>query len=347
MNKKLLFAIPVILPLLASCVGTKQYALEDYEVGVKWSNPEEDFRILQLCDIHLSQSDIYERHFKLLGKTIKQANPNLIVLNGDSFTYADKGVVAKLFAFIDSYDIAWTFTYGNHDDQGYFADTYIQRILTDKSLFKNAKFVNNEDDNVTGRSNFVLNIYQREKNAAGEYESNTVFQVYCLESHSYNFDTIAYDYIKQDQIDWYERMVKDSAEKYGEVLPSAMYFHIPLPEFFSAWEDSKKEGGGVHGAEVILGKTQEFGGGPTVESDTHLFDKVKELDSTIAISCAHDHINDSVIMYDDVALCFGVHATDRIYYDAEMLGGQVISINHDNPWELSFENIYETYEEGK
>ena len=342
MNKKLLFAIPLITCLLASCSGKVHYEESKYQISVKWENTDEDFRILQLCDIHLSQSDIFERHFKLIDKTIKDADPNLIVLNGDSFTYADKGVVTRLFSFIDSYDIPWTFTYGNHDDQGYFSDTYIQGILdSNKQLFKNAKFVNLPDDDVTGRSNFVINIYEREK-IGDTYVSNDLFQVYCLESHSYNFDTIEYDFLKQDQIDWYERMVAYETLKEGSLVPSAMYFHIPLPEFFNAWNDAKD---GKPNAEILMGTTDEFGGGPLPSTDTHMFDKVKELGSTIAISCAHDHINDSVIMYDDVALCFGVHSTDRIYYDSAKLGGQVIVVDHNDPWHLTFENIKNSYSE--
>lgn len=346
MNKKLIFAVPLLACLLSGCVGKKTYACTDYMMGVEWKNKTEDFRILQLCDIHLSQSDIYDKHFKVINKTIERANPSLIVLNGDSFTYADKGVVAKLFSFIDSYNVPWTFLYGNHDDQGYFPDTYIQRLLGDKDLFKNVQFKNLEDDNVTGRSNFVINIDQKERDSSGHVTSTkTVFQVYCLESHSYNFDTIAYDFIKQDQIDWYERMVKYSkdSERFGNgtVIPSAMYFHIPLPEFFTAWTEAEK---GSPEAIKIIGGTDEMGGGPTEETDLHLFDKVKELGSTKAISVAHDHINDSVVKYKDIALCFGVHSTDRIYYDEHKVGGQVIKVNKDT-FELGFENIYTTYKE--
>ena len=340
MNKKVLFALPLITCMLASCGGKMHYASREYEIPVEWKDPTKDFRILQLCDIHLSQSDIFERHFKIIGKTIKDSNADLIVLNGDSFTYADKGVVVRLFSFIDSYNIPWTFTYGNHDDQGYYSDTYIQRCLGEQGLFKNVKFVNLEDDDVTGRSNFAINVYTGENETVGI----DMFQIYCLESHSYNFDTINYDYIKQDQIDWYERMV--NYYRYdrngGVILPSLMYFHIPLPEFFTGWNDAVN---GKPEAIKIKGTTDEFGGGPLPESDTHLFDKVLELESTKVISCAHDHINDSVIEYKGVNLCFGVHSTDRIYYDAKKIGGQVISIDPVDQWTFDFENIYFTYDE--
>lgn len=349
MNKKILFALPIITCSLASCVGTAHYEPFRYRTSVEWTDSnEKDFNILQLCDIHLGQSDLYEKHFKLMDLTIKDADPDLIVLNGDSFTYADKGLVAKLFSFIDSYNVPWTFAFGNHDDQGYFADNYIQRLLGDNKLFKNVKFVNLEDDDVTGRSNFCIDIWKKDEINGVD---KSMFQVFILESHNYNFDTMKYDFIKQNQIDWYERMVLDAKEKNGGVVvPSAMYFHIPLPEFFTAWNELKGKTDNLHNARVPENfdpnaSTDEFGGGPLPSSDTHLFDKVKELGSTKAISVAHDHINDSVIIYDEVALCFGVHATDRIYYDAKKLGGQVISINHNDPTQLTFKNIKHSYAE--
>lgn len=340
MNKKLLFTLPLIGCILTGCKAPVHYTSDKYFKTVEWINHDEDFRILQLCDIHLSQSDIYERHLALINETINRANADLIVINGDSFTYADKKVVNLLFGFIDGKDIPWTFTYGNHDDQGYYSDSYIQRLLA-SGKFKNVRFVNLEDDDVTGRSNFVINIDQIDRDLSNKVISKkTRFQVYLFESHSYNFDTLAYDFLKQDQIDWYKRMVDYSTSKFGDnaKIPSAAYFHIPTPEFFTAWNERTEES-------VILGSTDEMGGGPTPTSDTHIFDVMKELGSTIAISCAHDHVNDSVLKYKDMYLCFGVHSTDRIYYDSEKLGGQVISVSKTDPSKLSFENIKLSYSE--
>ena len=126
-------------------------------------------------------------------------------------------------------------------------------------------------------------------------------------------------------------------------VPSACYFHIPLPEFFEAWYAYKD---GNPDANLVLENTStdEYSGGPLPESDTHFFDVCKEYGSTKAICVAHDHINDSVINYKGINLCFGVSSTDRIYYDENKLGGQVMVINK-NDQSLSFENIYHTYNE--
>ena len=331
-NIKKFIVLPLIGALLVGCKGKKHYSCADYMTSVMWHDKTKEFRVLQLSDIHFSQSDYREEHYKVIDETVSRAKADLIVLNGDCFTFADKLVVNELFDHINSYGIPWTFTFGNHDDQGYYSDTYIQRLLCDTDRFSNARFVNLEDDDVTGRSNFVINITQ-------SYKQDPVYQIYLFDSHSYNFDDAGYDFIKQDQIDWYESMVKFSTETYGKVIPSSAYMHIAPPEFYTAWYLSQE---GDPSAKLIIGSTDEYSGGPKPESDLHLFDKIKELGSTKSISAAHEHINDSVIDYQGIYLAFGVHSTNRIYRDEDKIGGQILKISPDN-FSISFENIYVKY----
>ena len=326
-NIKSIIALPLVAVLLSGCIGTKNYKEEEYILETNWSG-EEDYRILQLGDIHLSQSDNHEEHFKVIDRTVKAANPNMIVLNGDIFTYADKHVVKKVFNFFDSYNIPWTYTFGNHDDQGYYADNYIQRLLGGDT-YKNVLYKNLEDDDVTGRCNFVINL---------KSGSKVEYQVYCLDSHNYNFDTMEYDIIKQDQIDWYDRMVKYSTGAYGGLVKSSMFIHIAFPEFVENWQKAKEERD-----DVMLGDMEEGLGSPS--QDLHFFDKIKELGSTQSVHANHDHANDAVILREGVYLCYGVHSTNRIYNDKETrkIGGSLIKVNKATK-KLTFENYYTSYD---
>ena len=329
-SKKTIIALPILTLLLSGCVGKKVYPEEDYLLSTSWGEKEE-YRILQLGDIHQSQSDIHEEHFKVMDRTIEASKPDMIVLNGDIFTFADKHVVKKVFQYFDDKGIPWTFTFGNHDDQGYYSDTYIQRLLGGNK-YKNVLFKNLEDDNVTGRSNFVINIKNGEE---------VKYQVYCLDSNNYNFDTMEYDIVKQDQIDWYARMVNYSKEKYGNVK-SSMYLHIAPPEAVIDWETRDDE---------IIGNMEEGLGSPS--EDLHLVQKVLDLGVTQSIHANHDHANDAVFKYkvDDkeIYFAYGVHATNRIYNDKEgaKFGGQILSIKKSDTSDISFKNYYVSYETGE
>lgn len=331
--KKSIIVLPMFALLLSGCVGTQNYAESEYIIETNWGEKEE-FRILQLGDIHQSQSDLHEDHFMVMDRTIEASKPDMIVLNGDIFTYADKHVVKKVFQYFDNKNIPWTFTFGNHDDQGYYSDNYIQRLLGGQikgTQYKNVLFKNLEDDDVTGRSNFVINIKSGEE---------VKYQVYCLDSNNYNFDTMEYDIVKQDQIDWYARMVDYSKTNYGNVK-SSMYLHIAPPEAVIDWEKMDAE-------HCIIGDMQEGLGSPS--EDLHFVQKVLDLGLTQSIHANHDHANDAVFKYKEggkeIYFAYGVHATNRIYNDKDgvKFGGQLLKINKTDTSKLVFENYYVSYE---
>ena len=328
--RKTIIALPMVALLLSGCVGKKEYPSQDYLIDTEWKLENSEYRILQLGDIHQSQSDIHEEHFKVMTRTIEASKPDLIVLNGDIFTYADKHVVKKVFQFFDDKGIPWTYTYGNHDDQGYYSDTYIQRLLggqIKRTVYKNVLFKTLEDDNVTGRSNFVINLKRG---------NNVLYQVYCLDSNNYNFDTMQYDIVKQDQIDWYERMINYTKQNYGAIR-SSMYLHIAPPEAVIDWEKLDAD-------HCIIGDMEEGGGSP--KEDLHLVQKILDLGLTQTVHANHDHANDAVYKYKSIYFAYGVHATNRIYNDKNNVkfGGQLMRISAADTTKLIFENYYVSYD---
>ena len=144
---------------------------------------------------------------------------------------------------------------------------------------------------------------------------------------------MGYDIIHQDQIDWYERMIKHAKKNYGEVKSSA-YLHIAPPEAVEDWETREDE---------IIGNMEEGLGSPS--EDLHFFDKVKELGLTQSIHANHDHANDAVFLYDGIYFAYGVHSTNRIYNDEAgvKFGGQLLKINKSDTSKLVFENYYASY----
>ena len=269
-SKKTLIALPFVALLLSGCIGKKTYPASDYILNLSWTrsgDTSEDFRILQLGDIHLSQMDNYDEHIQVIDKTIEVSEPDFIVLSGDIFTYADKHLVKKFFNHINSTGIRWTFIFGNHDDQGYYSDNYIQRLLGTQKTYSHCYFVNLEDDDVSGRSNFVVNLLDETK--------KPTYQLFFLDSHNYNFSSMEYDYLKEDQIKWYERMVNHTKEKWGTIY-SSMYMHIGFKEFNQCWEE-------VKGTDAVkIGDMEEYLGSP--QSDLDFFAKVKELGVTKSVS---------------------------------------------------------------
>ena len=326
--KRLLISSVLLTSLLTSCGGQgHRHKTEEYKAGEIVVNADNGFKILQLCDINLSNKDNQELQLDFLSLTLNDAKNkgvDLVVLDGDTFTFADKATAIKLFDFINSFGMHWTFTFGNHDEQCYFSVTWLTSYLNEYG--KLCIFKDIQDDDVTGHANFYIDI----KNGTNLFE-----RVFIFDSNRYYFsDYMGYDYIKQDQIDWYQRMVQET-----EFCESLAFFHIPVPEFANAWQAYKNNDPSV-----------EYMGGDMKESDVSspkynsgLFDKMVELNSTKGIFCAHDHENDFAIKYKGIVLSYGTNSTDRIYSNEEMMGGQIITLDKEH--NMSFERINHKYSE--
>lgn len=316
MNKKLLLFTPLLAMCLSSCGQKARHDISEYKAG-EINFKHETFNILQLTDIHLSSKDNQEIQLSFLDLTIKDAikdQLDLIVLSGDTFTFANKDTAKRMFSFIDSYNIPWTITFGNHDEQCMFSVTWLTDTLN--SFGSYSMFKDIHEDDVFGSANFYIDI---------NLDGSLFERIIIMDSNRYYFsDYQGYDYLKQDQIDWYERVSKSAS-----TTQSIMFFHIPLPEFETAYSLYKESSSDVT---YLGGDNKESVSAPKYNSG--MFKKIQELGTTKAIFVGHDHSNDSAIIYKDVLLSYGTNSTDRVYYEEDKLGGQLISLKKDHSIEL-------------
>ena len=208
---------------------------------------------------------------------------------------------------IESYNIPWAFVYGNHDAEGKHGREELGDYFEKR---KNCLFKKGPAD-VYGVGNYVINV----ENSDGTLNKALVF----IDSNSYvkgkeGQASSYYDYIHENQGEWYENVLKDVANKYGytgEVMPDSFcFFHIPLVEFQTAWDLYKagrpnvKYVTGINEEDVchpFVGTTDEgvsYDGGK-------IFDRMVALGSTKAIFAGHDHINNSDIIYKGIHLIYG------------------------------------------
>ena len=325
--KNKITALAFISLLALSACGTKNYKPQDYILEM---NYKDDFRILQLTDIHLSDKDDQKTQFKFMDLLYKDANnPDLVVVTGDLFTFASKNTAKSLLKYFDDKGVPWSVCFGNHDEQCYFSVDWLTKTLSEYG--SNCLFKDLQDDKVNGNCNFAINLMK---------DGKVHDQLFVMDSNRYdfNFSQFGYDCFKQDQIDWYERVVKYTKEQNGgETVNSLMFYHIPLPEVNAAWDEAKQND------KVIYGEKREASCSP--DHDYGFFNKIKELGSTKAMFFGHDHINNFEVDYQDVKFCYGIKSTDRIYHDNDMLGCQTITIHNDHS--LTIDRYYHTYAEVK
>lgn len=329
--RKVFIALALSLTL-TGCSNPSRFSSSDYIVK-QLSFDKPHFNILQMSDIHFSVLTDLDYHFKFLDLSINDAiknckdkneNLDLIVLTGDIFMFANEEVINKTFSFFDSYQIPWTYVFGNHDRQGTHGNTYIEELLNAR-IYQNVCFKMFDDD-ISGSSNFVIDLNHNNEN---------VYKLYFFDSHALMYkEYYGYDYIKKDQIGWYKWMNKES--NFNKVKSSA-FFHIPLPEYKQAAEmieldpSANIEGGGVH--EKVC----------SPEYNSGLFSAFKN-EGTISVHCGHDHLNNFEVNYENIRLCYGLKATNLNTHFDNMLGATLISIKNDYKT-VSTKSILHTYSE--
>lgn len=342
MNKKIVSLFPIIFGLaLSSCATGVRHEISEYVID---TTPErmikyhDDFKILQLTDIHLGDKDVRDLHFRFMDLTVNEANPDMIIVTGDLFTFASKSTAIALFDYLDSKGVPWTVCYGNHDEQCYFSVDWLTSYLNNYGSHCYYKDI--QDDDVQGNCNFAINIM----NAAG---TEIFEQVIIMDSNRYYYGNyFGYDYFKQNQIDWYKSLVEYTrTQPGGATAESLMFYHIPLPEIDAAYENGTviKDEGLTDEQNAKIDVKRE----KTCPPDTNsgFFDIIKNpiYSNTKAMFFGHDHVNTFRREYEGIIFNYGIKSTDRIYFDEDLLGGQVITIKNDHS--LSFKRIFHTYQE--
>ena len=333
--KHIKLLLPLIVGLtLSSCATGIRHNIQEYIAGsIDYHN---DFKILQLTDTHLGDKDDKEMHYKFMDLTINEANPDLIVVTGDLFTFASRSTALSFFDYLDSKGKPWTVCYGNHDEQCYFSVDWLTGQLNARCKSAASKCIYNDlqDDDVQGNCNFAINLMDG---------TNVFEQVIIMDSNRYYYGSyFGYDFFKQDQIDWYKSLVTYTRGlPGGATAESLMFYHIPLPEIDKAYEN-----GTVvvdEGPEPHVDVKRENTCPP--DTNSGFFDVIKNptYSNTKAMFFGHDHVNTFRREYEGVVFSYGVKATDRIYYDEDLLGGQVITIHNDHT--LSYKRIFHTYKE--
>ncbi|KAK0203023.1 Metallo-dependent phosphatase-like protein [Desarmillaria ectypa] len=258
-----------------------------------------DFKILQVADLHfsVSQGKCRDVDFPcensdnltstMLGRVIDAEKPDLVVfsgdqLNGQGTSWDPKSALAKFARAVTERGIPWAAIFGNHDSEvGAGREEQIELM---KAL--PYSLVQRGPEDVHGVGNYVLKVL------SADASKTHLLTLYFLDSGSYSngfynfwgaFMPTAYDWIRQDQIDWFlhesgsispiERPFSpDTGKDFGDswtkrqedqvtpittklAKPNAlMFFHIPLPESYTPADTDPRTGQpldvGIHGEEA-------------------------------------------------------------------------------------------------
>lgn len=253
------------------------------------------FKIVQITDMHIDlqegQSDVC---FQLIKDAVERENPDLIVFTGDLITeYHPEKTWRYFVEQVEKENVYWTMIFGNHDHEQGMTHEEIFDIVSQAShcLVDAGK--------VKGCGNFVLPIKSS--------QSDTIaFGLYFLDTHG-NCEEKGvggYQWVDFSQIDWF---IKESSLR---SCLSLVFLHIPLPEYNDVLKSK------------IVGEKGEDICSPRLNSG--LFTALKEAGNVLGVFSGHDHENDFVGLYYDIALAYGRVGAGKNAYGSLMPGMRVI-----------------------
>ncbi len=321
----------------------------DDETGIYTiTKTTDDFKILHLTDIHIGGSLYsYNKDLKALKACyaeIEHTHPDLVVVTGDmcfpmgimSLSLNNTAPVEQFAAFMRNIGIPWAFTYGNHDTERMSTANKSELDEVYKSLsYKTSgtllyPYV---QPDIMGRNNQLIEI----RNSDGSLNTG----LFMIDSNAYTGEGLnVYDYIHDDQVDWYAEEVERMKKEAGHNVNSLVFFHIPLQEYKTATELYLQ---GSDEVKYFYGENPGDHGGITNDlvccSDypSKMFDTALELGSTTGFFCGHDHYNNASIEYKGIRLTYGMSidylAQPGISRESKQRGGELITIHSDSTWD--------------
>ena len=273
-----------------------------------------EFKILTATDLHLdtksdltrggTSADRNNRSVRMLVRQIKRLRPDLVIFTGDVNQSDCQQIDAvQLSLLFEKLGVYWAYAFGNHEtreEKGYYKYLMYKGFQYGPHCL--CRF---GAPDLFGYGNFAIHSKNSETTLSKSlylFDSGRDIQPERCAAYGLPADQRGYDFLKQEQIDWYLREAEKTKRLYGNAGTIA-YMHIPLPEYRNVFDGDEANGYVPSGkAELIYGMQYESVGCSPFNSG--FFDAAAGEGSLQAVFAGHDHVNDFCAVYRGVYLVY-------------------------------------------
>lgn len=306
-------------------------------------NSDHKFKIMQIADTQEIPA-VSPDTLSLINNALDREKPDLVIFTGDQIKgYSKKfkkdpaiieSTIDILVEPIAKRNIPFMVTYGNHD-----AQCGVDNRGQYKFYAKYDNFISGDLRNADDVGTTDIQIYS-------SAEDKPVFELYIIDSHGKAKDGAGYAPVDKEQIEWYVSRREQLKAENGDYLPSLVFQHIPVPEFFDV---IKKVPKGAKGAVPAYGEHENeyfvlndetiAEGGFMLESpaspdvNTGEFEAMSEKGDVLGIYVGHDHNNSFVVKYKGVDLGYTQGAGFNVYGPGENRGVRIFELDETAPRE--------------
>ena len=312
--------------------------------GSPWQQPKRvlrfgengEFKILVFSDVHGNGTKISALAKANIDLLVEREDPDFVFFDGDNTwgltsEEAVRSCVTDMTEILEERHIPWAHVYGNHDAENSNLKKEIQQQIYES--FDWCVSMAGEES-LPGVGNYVLPVLSSK-------DDTVLFNIWALDSGQYvsgeeraellpigtifqGFSGSVYDYIRPSQIRWYQETSEKIEAYCGRTVPGLMAFHIPLQETYAAWvnRDALEHTGEKR--EAVCAS----------EINSGLFAALLERGDVKAVVNGHDHVNDYMVKYGGIRLCYCSTVSETGYCDMDMLGARVFVIREEDPADL-------------
>ena len=222
MTRRIVSAVMALVFILSCMV----IASADTDSQLKF-NSDGKFKILHITDTHHKFSD-GEKVEIFIAEVLDYAKPDLVVFGGDNQTNngdSQQEVYNAIKSLVDPIverGIPFAVVFGNHDHQSGVPNEEQLKIF---QSFPGC--LADDVEGIYGCGNYNLPILSSDG-------KSTAFNLWFFDSGDYNpnEEEGGYDYVREDQINWYKTTSEALERECGKKVPSLAFQHIIVPEIY-------------------------------------------------------------------------------------------------------------------
>ncbi len=338
MRKFISIALCVAMVFATLCVGT--FAAKDFDAPLQF-NADGEFKIMQIAD--LQDNMVLNGAVKaFLEAAVADQKPDLIVLTGDNISGGSNSggskcvdtincerAIDEYMSIFEKYEIPVAMVFGNHDDESKVSREELWDIYEEYDCFIGI----NEGDEIFGCGTYNLPIY------SSTDSDKMAYNLWFFDSNSYDEELGGYDYVRDDQVEWYVNKSNElKAANGGVAVPSMSFQHIIVKEIFDLIDEHddyvdgallEREGKYYTFKPGVLksGYLKEYPCPPT--RDGKQFKAIQAQGDVVAMFFGHDHDNTFVADYNGIDLVATPGMTFNSYSNEDR-GVRIITLDEND-----------------
>ena len=349
--KKTFLKVIALVMTAAMLFSLTVSAAEDYttksDIELQFGD-DGNFRIIQFADC---QDDMFPAPgmLQMIETAIEKYEPDLVVFTGDNTGAVDAKISAKygldaILSIVNDAEVPFTLVFGNHDAEEVSKEYHM-------SCWRSYEYclAYDADPEIYGMGTHNLTI----KSSDG---TKVAYNLWMFDSNMYDETNGGYDYIHEDQLDWYVNTSNALKEANGgEPVPSLAFQHIVPYEIKDyVIETPELDPNGFQSGDKFFALDPDYAEAGSIlrenpcPSTVHgdQMSKFVQQGDVNAVFVGHDHVNDYIVHTtmnaadgNAIDIVNTTGATFQSYGTDEMRGCRIIDINEDNAWEYETQSL--------